>query len=343
MVIIKQSVGIDVSKDKLDVIFKEQSDNGVTIKGSKKFDNTLVGFLLLLGWCDKRIKTKNIIFVLEATGIYHEDLLYFLHDNGKRVCVELPQRIKYFAKSKGVKTKNDKIDSGVIADYGIERTLKIWQPPSPQFKTLRDFSREHRALNDAKTIAMNRLHADQHAHEKDTGVIERTQAQIEFYNQQIEKVKTDIKVVIKADEKLSKKLQKIETIKGVGLITIVTVIAETGGFYLFNNINQLISYAGLDVIENQSGNHKGKTRISKKGNSNLRTAVYMPALSAIRFNDKMKALNDRIMETHKYKKQGIVAVMRKLLILIYTLWKKDEEYDPDYEWGTKKEQATVMA
>ncbi|MCK5538858.1 MAG: IS110 family transposase [Bacteroidales bacterium] len=343
MVIIKQSIGIDVSKDKLDVMFKEQSDKGLKIKGSKKFDNTPVGFQLLLEWSNKRIKTENIIFVLEATGVYHEDLLYFLHENNKSVCVELPQRIKYFAKSKGVKTKNDKIDSGVIADYGIERTLKIWQPPSPKFKTLRDLSREHRALNDTKTTALNRLHAAQHAHEKDAGVLARSQAQIEFYNQQIEEVRTDIKSVIKADKKLSKKLQKIETIKGVGLITIVTVIAETGGFYLFNNINQLISYAGLDVIENQSGNHNGKTRISKKGNSNLRTAVYMPALSAIRSDEKMKAFNNRIMETHKYKKQGIVAVMRKLLILIYTLWKKDEEYNQDYEWGTKKEQATAVA
>ncbi len=336
MVIIKQSVGIDVSKDKLDVIFKEQNDKGVKIKGSKKFDNTPAGFQLLFDWCNKRIKTENIIFVLEATGVYHEDLLYFLHDNGKRVCVELPQRIKYFAKSKGVKTKNDKIDSGVIADYGIERTLKIWQPPSPKFKTLRDLSREHRALNDIKTIAMNRLHAVLHAHETNAGVIERMQTQIEFYKQQIKEVEMDIKSVIKSDAKLSKKVQKIKTIKGVGLITVVTVIAETGGFCLFNNINQLISYAGLDVIEDQSGNHKGKTRISKKGNSNLRTAVYMPALSAIRFDDKMKAFNNRIMETHKYKKQGIVAVMRKLLILMYTLWKKDEEYNSDYKWGEKK-------
>ncbi len=336
MKVIKQSVGIDVSKDTLEVKFKEQGPMGVKIKGSTRFDNTLKGFNRLLEWGTKREKTENVFYVLEATGIYHEDLLYFLNNEGKQVCVELPQRIKYFAKSKGVKTKNDKIDSGVIADYGLERTLKIWQPPSKEFKCLRDLSREHSALNDAKITAQNRLHAAIRSHEKDPRVIERLQAQIDFYNSQLDEIIKDIKSTVKKDKELSSKIKKIEIIKGLRVLTIVKVIAETGGFFLFNNINQLISYAGLDVIENQSGNHKGKTRISKKGNSNLRTALYMPALSAIRFDEKMKAFNKRIMENHQYKKQGIVAVMRKLLILIYTLWKKDEEYNPNYIYGNNQ-------
>ena len=110
MVITKQSIGIDVSKDSLDVVFKEQNGSQVKIKGSRKFDNKPNGFSQLLEWCNKREKCDNIIYVLEATGVYHEELLYFLYNNGKNVCLELPQRIKYFAKSKGIKTKNDKVD-----------------------------------------------------------------------------------------------------------------------------------------------------------------------------------------------------------------------------------------
>ena len=343
MEIIKQSVGIDVSKDTLDVKFKSQTLKGVTIKGSRKFENTPKGFQELLVWSEKREKTDNVVYVMEATGSYHEDLLYFLHQSKKRVCVELPQRIKYFAKSKGIKTKTDKIDSGIIADYGIERQLDVWMPPSPEFKRLRDLSREHTTLSEMKTMAQNRLHAVMHSHEKDENVKERLHIQIEFYGQQLAEVDKDIIITIKEDKKLAAKIEKVKTIKGVGVSTIVKILAETGGFYLFNNINQLISYAGLDVIENQSGNHKGKTRISKKGNSRLRTALYMPALSAIRSNDKLRTFNSRLMETHQYKKQGVVAVMRKLLILIYTLWKKDEEYDENYVWGRDKEQAIAMA
>jgi transposase len=333
MELTNQSVGIDVSKDSLEVKFKEKSTKGIKIKGSSKFDNTSNGFISLLEWCNKREKVENVVYVLEATGVYHEEVLYFLFGQGKKVSVELPQRIKYFAKSKGVKTKNDVIDSGVIADYGLERELKVWQPPGKEFKTLRDLSREHNTLTNSKSEAKNRLHAAKHSHDKNARVIERLQSTIKFYTNQLAEIEKDIKTTVNADKELSGKIKKVATIKGVGIMTVVKIIAETGGFYLFQNINQLISYAGLDVVENQSGNHNGKTWISKKGNADLRTALYMPAMSAIRFNEKMKSFNERIMKTHSYKKQGIVAVMRKLLILIYTLWKKNEEFSFDYKWG----------
>lgn len=333
MELTRQCVGIDVSKDSLEVKFKEKSSKGVKVKGSSKFDNTPVGHVNMLEWCNKREKVENVVYLMEATGCYHEEVLYFLFDQGKMVSVELPQRIKYFAKSKGVKTKNDLIDSGVIADYGLERELKTWQPPGKGFKTLRDLSREHNTLTNSKSETMNRLHAARHSHDKNPKVIERLQSTIEFYTRQLDEIEKDIKTTVNADKQLCGKIKKVATIKGVALMTIVKVIAETGGFYLFQNINQLISYAGLDVVENQSGNHNGKTWISKKGNADLRTALYMPALSAIRFNEKMKSFNERIMKTHTYKKQGIVAVMRKLLILIYTLWKKNEEFIPDFKWS----------
>lgn len=332
MEITKESVGIDVSKDTLEVIFKSQTEKSVTIKGGHKFDNTYQGFEQLLAWCNKREASNNVIYVMEATGVYHEDLLYFLHKSGKQVAIELPQRMRYYAKSKGIKTKNDHVDSGVISDYGIERNLKTWQPPSPKFQSLRDLSREHTTLTELKTVVKNRLHAALYSHDKEKKVIDRLQAQIKFYEQQLAEIEDDIKSIIREDEGLKEKIGKVATIKGIGIFTIVKILAETGGFYLFNNIKQLISYAGLDVIENQSGNHKGKTRISKKGNSKLRTVLYMPALSAIRCNQQMKKFNDRIMETHQFKKQGIVAVMRKLLILVYTLWKKGEEYESEYVW-----------
>jgi len=333
MEVTKQSIGIDVCKSSLEVKFKEKSTKGIKIKGSSKFDNTSNGFNKLLEWCTKREKVKNVVYVLEATGVYHEDVLYFLFDQRKKVSVELPQRIKYFAKSKGVKTKNDLIDSGIIADYGLERELKVWQPPGKEFKTLRDLSREHNTLTNSKSVAKNRLHAAKYSHDKNIKVIERLQSTIKFYSNQLSEIEKDIKTTVDADKELSMRIKKVTTIKGIGVMTVVKVIAETGGFYLFQNINQLISYAGLDVVENQSGNHNGKTWISKKGNADLRNALYMPALSAIRFDEKIKSFNDRIMATHLYKKQGIVAVMRKLLILIYTLWKKNEEFNSDYKWG----------
>ncbi len=209
----------------------------------------------------------------------------------------------------------------------------MWQPPSKEFKSLRDFSREHNAIQHLKTIAENRLHSAKRSHGKDQRTINRYMDQISFYKDLLSEIEKDIKAVLKKDEKLHTRLNNITSIKGIGLITAVKIIAETGGFYLFSNIGQLVSYAGLDVVENQSGNHAGKTRISKKGNANLRTALYMPAMSSIQYNKKMKTFNDRIMQSHQFKKQGMVALMRKLLILAYTLWKKNVSYDENYIWN----------
>ena len=117
----------------------------------------------------------------------------------------------------------------------------------------------------------------------------------------------------------------------IGFITIIKVLTETNGFLLFNSIRQLVSYAGLDVIEKESGKYKGKTKISKKGNARIRSALYMPAMSAARNNKTLKVFYNRVNEGRTIKKQGLIAVMRKLLILIYTLWKKEEEYIENYQ------------
>lgn len=333
MEILKESIGIDMSKDKFDVIFKTLTTKGIKIKGKRKFENTYSGFTSFLEWCEKREKTDQTVYVMEATGVYHENLSFFLYEAGKNVVIELPQRIKYYSKSKGIKTKNDIVDSGVIADYGLERSLETWEPPSDNFRVLKDLSREHTAITKMKSMVKNRLHAASYARKKDEKTIERLKSQIELFEEQLVEIKKQIEKTVKEDKKLADKIKKIEKIKGVKTLTIVKVLSETGGFHLFKNINQLVSYAGLDVSENQSGKHQGKTKISKKGNANLRTSLYMPALSARNHDLKMKAYSERIMKTHQYPKQAIVAIMRKLLILIYTLWKKDEEYNPNYQWN----------
>src|SRR5690606_28410827 len=127
------------------------------------------------------------------------------------------------------------------------------------------------------------------------------------------------------------------------MATIVKVLAETNGFLLFDSIRQLVSYAGLDVVQDQSGNQTGKTKISKKGNAHLRQSLYMAALSAGKYNPVLKPFYERMKEKLPAKKQGIVALMRKLLILINTLWKTEEEYDPKYQWqGGKRKREVVL-
>ena len=146
----------------------------------------------------------------------------------------------------------------------------------------------------------------------------------------MKEVLAQIKILIKSDSILFEKINKIITIKGVNLITVAIAVAETNGFNLIKNKNLLASYAGYDIILDESGNHKGKSKISKKGNSNLRRAFYMPALSAARFNNNLKAFYIRLCKTKVNKKIAIIAVARKLLLLVYSLWKKNECFYQNY-------------
>jgi transposase len=329
-------IGIDISKDEFHVCCKQSVDEQIVIKGTHNFENSHIGFTEFLSW--SLIKTKNAetFYVMEATGIYHEELTHFLYSNGKTVSVVLANKIKHFAKSLNIKTKTDKADASMIAHYGLERYQEPWKPMMPQMKSLRDLCRERLSLKQNIVSLKCQLHALRHAHGTLEFVLQMKQKQVEFMEIDIQAVEQEIKRITMEDKDFYKRVKKVETIKGLQLITIVTILSETNGFIQFNNIRQVVSYVGLDVAERQSGLFKGKTRISKKGNSRIRQCLYMPALSATCYNDNIKALYQRIVERNPtIKRKGVVAGMRKLLILTFVLWKKNEEYNPNYHWNAE--------
>ena len=331
-------VGIDISKDDFHVCAKEKAADGkVKIKGSRSFKNNDNGFAELSLWVSKRKKSGGLVkYIMEATGSYYEDLAYYLYKRGDRVSVVLANKIKYFAKSLNVKTKTDKVDSSVIAEIGVEREMAEWKPMSPMYKELRDLCREMLSVKKEKSRAMCQLHAMNHSHDKTPSVVKIKEAQIDFYEVTILEIEAEIERLVNTDPELKTRIDKIQKVKGLKLNTIIVVLCETNGFEMFENIRQVVSYAGLDVMMNESGSFKGKTRISKKGNARIRQCLFMPALSAIQHNVKIRELYGRIVERNPdIKRKGVVAGMRKLLILIFVLWKKNEEYDPNYDWQNK--------
>jgi len=334
--ILKQVVGIDIGKDSFYSCYKIlHSDGSRSIKGTKSFNNTSTGFKEFLDWCRKRNKTEDVrlLFVMEATGVYYEELAYYLFEQDQTLSVQLAQKVKYFAKSCNLKTKTDKVDSKMIAEFGIEKNLSgtdLWMPPSKAFKTLGDLCREHTSITQAQTSAKAQLHSQRVAHETYKEVLNLKKKQIEFYEKHIKLIVKKIKKLVDSDIALSEKIANIVSVQGLGFITVVKVVSETNGFILFRNIRQLVSYAGLDVIEKESGKYVGKTKISKKGNSRIRSVLYMPAMTASVYNSNLRCFYERINESSVVKRIGLIAVMRKLLILIYTLWNKNERYVIDY-------------
>jgi transposase len=334
MEIIKQTIGIDISKD--DFVVRHgttDTDQEIRISGPETFSNSPTGFNKLLKWVQKIIKDDSVplYFIMEATGVYYENLAFFLSEKGLNICVLLPNKAKHYAKTLEGKSKTDPIDARTLTQFGLERKLLRWEIPNQLFKELKSLTRERMMLQAMKTQLKNRLHAKTHSYSPSKTSIKRIKSLISNYKKQIKVVEVEIKALIESDEELYKKVRRIMSIKGVGLITIASILAETNGFALIRSRKQLASYAGLDVVLNDSGKRKGKTKISKKGNSHLRQAVYMPALSAIRWNKEFNNLFIRIVRKKSIKKVGVTAVSRKLLLLVYTLWKKEEEFIPNFK------------
>lgn len=322
-------MGIDIAKSNFTAcICKLSSQSGLCFSQVATFDNSTRGFNQLLKWARKQTgDSPPIAFAMEATGIYYEPLAYHLHKLGQRVSVLLPNKVKHFGKSLNVKSKTDRVDARLIAQLGAERQLPAWQPPAPIFKALRELTRHCTDLKQARTVLLNRLNALLSAHEPQAFVLKSHRAMIRKFDTEIARCEAQIKALFTKQEWLQEKADRLLSIKGVGLISLAIVLAETQGFALINNAKQLTSYAGFDVVERESGSSiRGKTRISKKGNGRLRAALYFPALVASRYNAPLQAVYQRVNAGKASKMVGVVSLQRKLLLLIYSMWKSGTRF-----------------
>jgi transposase len=151
-----------------------------------------------------------------------------------------------------------------------------------------------------KTQCRNQQHALDYRAIGDEFITKQNAKLLAVYDQQIEALEKAIQDLIEGDTVLKAQVERLTAIKGLALLSVAVLIAETNGFENFVNQRQLVSYAGYDVVENQSGNRSGKTarrpgRISKKGNSRIRRILHMPAFNAVRFGEPTcQALYERV-------------------------------------------------
>lgn len=327
--LIKYAIGIDVSKDKFDACFCEMDiSQGIKIKSSHKFSNKISGFKDFVQWLQKHKKQDiTLIICMEATGVYYEKLAMYLYQNKYSVVVVLPNKSKKYLQALGLKSKNDKIDAFGLGRMAAEQKLDLWQPMGDFFYTLRQLTRHHEQLQESKTHFNNQLHSLEHSAFEVKAVVRHQKKMIALIEKQIKETFIAIEKHINSNEEISQKVKNICNIKGVGLLTVSTVVAETNGFTLFKNIRQLVSYSGYDVVENQSGTHLGKTKISKKGNSHIRRILHMSSFQVVKYNQRpFVDLFERVFAKTNIKMKGYVAVHKKLLIYIYTLWNNNEPY-----------------
>ncbi len=269
-------LGIDIAKQKFDVALL----TGGKLK-HKSCKNSTEGFELLSQWLRKQ-GVFRLHACLEATGSYGDELALYLHEAGHTVSVVNPARIKGFAQSEMIRTKTDKIDSGIIARFCLTMKPEPWFPPSPEVRALRALVRRADSLIDMLTQEKNRLGT---AHES---VIPLVKEHINYLETEIEKVRRQITERIDRDPNLKRKKDLLASIPAIGKVTIACILAEMDDLGRFTHVPELVAFIGLAPKETQSGSSiKGKPRLCKTGHPRLRRALYMPALVSLQCNPLM--------------------------------------------------------
>jgi transposase len=334
--ILRYGVGLDISKKEFQAcVAKILESDEVKIIATKKFPNTPSGFKLFEEWIHKKKKEKNLKLriLMEVTGVYHENLLHHLFDSGFEVVLETGKRVKKFKEVIGFKSKNDKLDAKAICIMACRNYGKIWAPISKHILQVRSALRHRKSLIAKRVQCENQIEALLHSKYPFKDIEKSLNRLIKMLKSEIESTEKKAFKYAERDKEMIEKVNMIvDSVKGLGLLTVLTVVAETNGFHDFRNSKQLVSYAGYDIVENQSGKFSGTTKISKIGNAQIRMILHMGSVSVIRYKIKpFYNLYMRLLKRNgRIKKKAMVAVQRKLLILIYTLWNKNEAFDMDY-------------
>ena len=315
-------IGIDISKDSFDVALFIQS-----IAHQLQFRNDRTGFGQFQKWLKKR-KVVEAHACMEATGRYADELARFLYDRGFEVSVVNPKRIKSYAESKLTRSKTDAVDAAIIEDFCRTQQPRLWKPASPEIEELQTMTRHLEALKRMRTQELNRLKSGLTA----PVVREIIEKHIVFLEQEIEQLEELIDGHIDHHPGLKKDAELIESIPGIGNLTAAILMAEIKDINRFDSASELASYAGLSTQRRQSGTSvRGRSRLSKIGNATLRKALFFPSMSARRHNPIVKAFCERLSARGKQTMVIQGAAMRKLLHLVYGVWKKGRPFDPAYE------------
>lgn len=318
-------VGIDVSKSKLDSVLLK---NG-KLK-SKVLPNSKEGHAELINWMINQGLTLDEVHVcLESTGVYSEPVALALADAGIKVSVVNPASIKGFGQSLIIRNKNDKADAAVIARYCAAMSPAPWQPPLPELRQLRAWNEHLASLKDIRQQQSNRIEALEFANQ--TEVAAHARMHLAWLDTQIKQLTNDIDDHIDRHPDLLRDAELIESIPGLGRGTAAKVLGRVGDLRRFGSAKELAAYIGVTPRQRQSGSSvRGRTTISRIGCRDLRAALYMPALTAMRRNPLLSEFAERLQSSGMAKMAVIAAVMRKLVHQMYGVIRSGKPFNPNH-------------
>jgi len=307
---INGTIGVDVSKDHLDAF-------RVSDGASRRFANDRVGHTALVKW----LGGPGLRVVYEPTGPYHRVFERRLADAGFALVKVNPRQALRFAEATGKLAKTDRLDAAMLAKMGALLDLEARPVPSPALNDLKDLRMAREALVKNRTAAKNRSKT------LTLAILKRHNAeQLRQIERQIAAIDKEITAIIAADLELARRFDILISVPGVSAITAFALIVDMPELGTLEN-GQAASLAGLAPVARQSGNWTGRAFI-RGGRANVRQALYMPALVAMRFNPDLKANYNRLVAAGKPPKKAITAIMRKLIVLANALLRDQRKWSP---------------
>jgi transposase len=292
-------VGIDVSKDRLDVHALPSGEAFSTSRASKGLDDLV-----------KRLKAlEPCLIVLEATGGFEVTVASSLAAVGLPVAIVNPRQVRDFARASGQLAKTDALDAQVIA--GFAKAIRPVPRPLPDEKA-REFAAlvaRRRQIVDMITSESNRrikVGSDDMAH--------RIDAHLAWLKDELARLDKDLDDAVKASPVWREKEDLLQTVPGVAKTTARTLIANLPELGTTDR-KHIAALAGLAPINRDSGTLRGRRMIAG-GRPVVRTALYMATLSAVRYNPVIKETYQRLVDAGRPKKVAMVACMRKLLSIL---------------------------
>lgn len=324
----REFIGIDVSKNKLDILWlRDSKSNKVKSKSLPNKD-----FKHVSDWILKQTNAQpeDVVVTVEPTGVYHEGLIYFLADAGFNVFLANPAKAKRYAESLNILQKTDTSDARVLARYGHAMSqyddFQVWTPESKQARELRAMLRRLDALEKDKRREQNRLEASQISGASER-VLESIEAMIASLEAEIKRLTSDVDNHIDGDPQLKKNKSLLMSVKGVGHV-ISRELVSLFAVKQFKTAKHFTAYLGLIPKLQESGNMKGRVALSKQGPSRIRAKIYMASVSAGTHNPDIIKQKQRLLAAGKLKMQAIGAAMRKLMQICYGVIKHQQEYRP---------------
>lgn len=322
-------VGIDVSKNTLDVGLINSTDSGLIKHHQVSNDDD--GIAGMVNWLEQQasFSMEVTLFCLEHTGIYNYPLLQFFTRNSSSVWVENPMQIK---KSLGLQRgKNDKVDAVRIANYAFRSVdrVKLWQPSRIVVDKLKHLSALRERLVETKkrlqTPVNELLEIGNDSMARILGKSMRKT--MTGLDKDLKSVEQQMKDVIDGDDDLKKLYALVTSVVGIGFVTGVNLIVYTNEFRRFTNHRQFACYSGVAPFEHKSGSSiRGRTRVSPLANKKVKTNLHMASLTGIKLDEGLKAYYERKVAQGKNKMSVLNAIRNKLLSRVFAVVKRGEPY-----------------